>query len=258
MKRKFIYLIMIFSVLAVLCAVNVAAANKTFTITVKDSNGNYLENIEISMRNDVSINTQITKYTDENGKATFTMYDGIEYGFNVYDSAHNNACIYSPNTYNTSTTVGGLIFTLVPASTTYTTYSDPIELTGGARLSSYYGYRFVSNDLDLHKGLDIAADSGTDIYSVADADYVDHGDDAVGRGYWVLYEISSSRYVLYQHMLNAFDTNNVDDPAEEGITVVGDVGNTGNSFGNHLHIEFLTSSSMNGTNTVDPLRYIYK
>lgn len=107
-----------------------------------------------------------------------------------------------------------------------------------------------------HKGQDIAAPGGTPIYAVADGivtvaglhegpysygNYVQilHGTDDEGR------EFST----LYAHMMQWPSVS-------EGETVVrgqviGYVGSTGYSFGNHLHLEM----KINGTR-VDPLDYV--
>lgn len=261
MKRKIICLLTIFSILLSLGTVSINAASKTFTITLKDTTGAYLEGFTVSMRDSLSGRTN--KTTDENGKATFTLQDGRTYGFNIYDANHNNACTFSSSTYTSATPYAGITYTLPSAASSYTTYTDPIELGNSSPyISSYYGYRYISS-LDVHAGLDIAASPNTNIYSVADSDYYDHGTDLVGRGHWVMFEITSSRYVLYQHMASEFDMSNVDDPTEEGETIIGYVGNTGlttggTTGGHHLHIEFLTSSTKGDSNTVDPLRYIYK
>lgn len=242
-------------------SLNVAAASKQFTITVKDTDGNFLSGIRVSMRNDYSEASQVDLTTDANGKVTFTMYDNKTYGFNVYDKNHNNMCIYSPNKYTTNSTATGLTYTLQKASYSYTTYSNPLTLNGSnIYKSSYYGYRYWGG-LDLHVGLDIAAPADTAIKNVASAYYCDSAlYNSTARGYWVLLKISNSRYVLYQHMKYAYSgTTTTTTPIAAGATI-GYVGGTGGTttYGNHLHIEFMSDSSMTASKTVDPLRFIYK
>ncbi len=260
-SNKIIFYLLIVIILSIMFSINVVAASKQFTITVKDTDGNYLSGIRVSMRNDYSLSSQVELTTDSNGGATFTMYDNKTYGFNVYDTNHNDMCIYSPKTYSTSDNIIGLTFTLQKASYSYTTYSNPITLNGSnIYKSSYYGYRYYGG-LDLHVGLDIAAPADTRIKNVTSAYYCSSAlTNSTARGYWVLLKISGSRYVLYQHMKYAYSgTTTTTTPITSGTTV-GYVGGTGGStkYGNHLHIEFMTDSTMAANKTVDPLRYLYR
>ncbi len=258
--KRTVCFVLIFTIVASLMSLNVCAATKTFTITVKDSSGNALSGITVSMRNNQSISTQVNKTTNASGVATFTMYDNITYGFNVYDKNHNNAVVYSPNTYTTTSNVTGLTFTLLNASSTYPTYTNPLTLSDSISITSYYGYRYYGG-LDLHVGTDIAAPGGTAIKNVVSAKYEDHAlYNSTARGYWVLLKINSSRYVLYQHMQSAYSGTTSTTSSISAGTTIGYVGGTGgsNTYSNHLHIEFLTSSTMSASNTIDPLRFIYK
>ena len=260
-KLKICFIILTMTIMSIVLAVNVAAASKQFTITVRDTDGNPLSGMRVSMRDNYSLDTQVDKVTNANGQVTFTMYDNRTYGFNVYDANHNEMCKYSPNTYTTSSSVIGLGFTFEKASYNYPTYSNPIELNGSTiKHSSYFGYRYYGG-LNLHVGLDIAAPADTAIKNVASAYYQASSlTDSYARGYWVLLKISSSRYVLYQHMKYKYNgTTTTTDLIPSGTTV-GYVGGTGGSitYANHLHIEFLSDSTMSLDKAVDPLRYIYK
>ena len=92
-SNKIIFYLLIVIILSIMFSINVVAASKQFTITVKDTDGNYLSGIRVSMRNDYSLSSQVELTTDSNGGATFTMYDNKTYGFNVYDTNHNDMCI---------------------------------------------------------------------------------------------------------------------------------------------------------------------
>lgn len=63
-------------------------------------------------------------------------------------------------------------------------------------------------------------------------------------------KISSSNYVLYQHMKYAYSGTTKTTEIISSGTTIGYVGGTGGSitYGNHLHIEFLKSSSMSASN----------
>lgn len=85
-----------------------------------------------------------------------------------------------------------------------------------------------------HKGLDIAAPGGTDIYAAADGIVISAGWNPGGYGYFVQIDHLNGYQTVYGHMSAVF--------AAEGQTVtrgqlIGAVGSTGNSSGDHCHFE---------------------
>lgn len=85
-----------------------------------------------------------------------------------------------------------------------------------------------------HKGLDIAAPEGTEIYAAADGYVVSAGWNSGGYGNVVMIEHLDGYATVYAHMIAVY--------AGEGQYVtkgqlIGFVGNTGNSFGDHCHFE---------------------
>lgn len=85
-----------------------------------------------------------------------------------------------------------------------------------------------------HKGMDIAASTGTDIYAAADGEVVSAGWNTGGYGYFVQLGHTDEYQTVYGHMSVVLVT--------EGQYVsrgqlIGKVGNTGNSFGSHCHFE---------------------
>lgn len=119
----------------------------------------------------------------------------------------------------------------------------------GATYSSYFGYRDF--DSSFHKGLDMAAsegtpyyaaDSGTVIYATHDGGY--NG----GAGNWIV--ISHGNGIVTKYMHSSAVYVNVGDYVERGQNI-GAVGNTGNSFGAHLHFQV----EVNGV-AVNPLNYL--
>ena len=123
------------------------------------------------------------------------------------------------------------------------------------RISSPFGYRWGG---DFHGGTDISngASLGEKIVAAADGTVIkanktdewgmsygyytmiDHGRDSKGR----------QIVTLYAHMKKGSPIVNVGDKVVGGQTVIGYIGNTGNSFGAHLHFEV----RVNGTR-VDPV-----
>jgi murein DD-endopeptidase MepM/ murein hydrolase activator NlpD/cytoskeletal protein RodZ len=121
-------------------------------------------------------------------------------------------------------------------------------LQGGGRLASRYGYRThpIFKTRRLHTGVDLASALGTPVYA--------GGDGTVRRAQWLS---GYGRYVELDHV-NGYQTayahmSRIADGLKPGMRVkqgqvVGYVGSTGNSTGNHLHYEI----RVNGR-TVDPL-----
>lgn len=96
----------------------------------------------------------------------------------------------------------------------------------------YVSDPFISNR--NHKGLDIAAPEGTNIYAAGDGIVIAAGWNPGGYGYFVEIDHLNGYQTVYAHMSMVF--------ASEGQTVtrgqlIGAVGNTGYSNGAHCHLE---------------------
>ncbi len=112
-------------------------------------------------------------------------------------------------------------------------------------ISSTFGYRDF--DSSFHKGLDLAASEGTPTYA-ADAGTVIIAGWSDSAGNWVVIDHGNGIVTKYMHHSAL--------AVSAGQTVVkgqqiGYVGNTGNSFGAHLHFQV----EVNGT-AVDPQGYL--
>lgn len=106
-------------------------------------------------------------------------------------------------------------------------FSWPID--GG-----YISDTFISDR--NHKGIDIAAPAGTNIYAAADGVVVTSGWNNGGYGYYVIIDHQNGYKTLYGHCSVLY--------ASEGQTVtrgqlIAGVGTTGNSTGNHCHFEVM-------------------
>lgn len=112
---------------------------------------------------------------------------------------------------------------------------------GTWKASSFYG------DGRNHKGIDICAPSGTDIYAVADGTVIQAGWDG-NYGYCVIIEHSNGMRTLYAHSKQLLCK--AGDKVSQG-EVIALVGTTGQSTGNHLHFEVIV-----GGKYVDPAPYI--
>lgn len=85
-----------------------------------------------------------------------------------------------------------------------------------------------------HKGLDIAANEGTDIYAAADGVVISAGWNSGGYGYMVQIDHLNGYQTIYGHMSAVYAAEN------QTVTrgqLIGAVGNTGNSNGSHCHFE---------------------
>lgn len=121
-------------------------------------------------------------------------------------------------------------------------------LQGGGRLASRYGYRIhpIFKTRRLHAGVDLASPLGTPVYAGGDG-VVKRAQWVSGYGRFVELEHVNGYQTAYAHMSRIADGLKPGDRVKQG-QLVGYVGSTGNSTGNHLHYEI----RINGR-TVDPL-----
>lgn len=85
-----------------------------------------------------------------------------------------------------------------------------------------------------HKGFDIAADMGTDIYAAGDGVVVSAGWNPGGYGYFVMIDHLDGYQTVYAHMSQVYAI--VDTQVKRG-QLIGAVGSTGDSTGPHCHFE---------------------
>lgn len=85
-----------------------------------------------------------------------------------------------------------------------------------------------------HKGLDIAADSGTDIYAADGGTVIEAGWNDGGYGYYVMIDHGNGYVTLYGHASDVYVSSGQTISTGELIAAVG---TTGDSTGNHCHFE---------------------
>ena len=117
------------------------------------------------------------------------------------------------------------------------------------RITSPYGYRIapLRAASEYHTGIDIAGESGTPVYATADG-VVRHSGWAQGYGMCAVIDHGFGYSTLYGHMSEII--------AKEGEQVkrgrlIGRMGSTGTSTGNHLHYEVWT-----GGLPRDPMKFL--
>lgn len=130
----------------------------------------------------------------------------------------------------------------IPSGASTADYSIPetLLLPVEGQLTSHYGFRdnpFESNqeEDEFHLGIDIAAPYGTPVMSALDGQVclVARGD---SRGNYVVIRHRGGLKTLYQHMSYSFVR--VGETVTQGQSI-GEVGDTGNVTGAHLHLELI-------------------
>ena len=103
------------------------------------------------------------------------------------------------------------------------------------RLTSPFGHRInpITGRSTLHRGLDLAAPEGSEVFAVRSGTVIDIGEDPV-LGTYIIISHDNNWVSLYGH-LSAVTTGLWDEVRSGGM--IGRVGTTGQSTGPHLHFE---------------------
>jgi murein DD-endopeptidase MepM/ murein hydrolase activator NlpD len=133
---------------------------------------------------------------------------------------------------------GGRMLSAVSRAS-YSRFSWPAR----GEITSRFGYRWGR----LHSGVDIAGDYGTAVRA-ARTGQVSFAGWWGGYGYLVIIEHGQGFATLYGHLDDYFVNNG--QPVVAG-QLIGNIGNTGNSYGPHLHFEIRV-----GEQPVNPLEYL--
>lgn len=123
------------------------------------------------------------------------------------------------------------------------------------RISSPYGMRVNpdTGELKMHNGIDIAAPRGAPVYAAMDGVII-RREFMNGYGNCIYIKHGDGRVTRYGHM-NQFQPGlTVGSEVRQGA-IIGYVGNTGKSRGNHLHFEIRANDSGNA-GSIDPLKSI--
>ena len=110
--------------------------------------------------------------------------------------------------------------------------------------------RFGLRSSGTHKGLDIAAPTGTTVAASASGTVIFSGWDTYGLGYCVRISHGNGVVTVYGHCSKLYVTKG--ETVSQGQAIAA-VGSTGNSTGSHLHLEI----RVNGT-PQNPQLYLYK
>ncbi|MEE6295720.1 M23 family metallopeptidase [Georgenia wangjunii] len=130
--------------------------------------------------------------------------------------------------------------------------------SGSSNLTSRYGQRIhpISRIPSMHTGTDFSAPVGTPIHAITDGTVTYVGPGRDGRSGMIIileHDVDGETfYSWYNHMYSDGLYVGVGDEVMAG-TVIGAVGNNGNSTGPHLHFEIHTDTELT---TVDSLAWL--
>jgi len=136
-------------------------------------------------------------------------------------------------------------------------FAFPLPKFSKFSCTSPFGYRISPTDgkTQLHGGLDLAIDGGTDIYASKDGKIVEALDGISGSkpstGNYVKILHDDGTHTIYMHMLKGSVAVKVGDEVKQGDKI-GEVGSTGESTGNHLHFTIVDANGKK----VDPYDYL--
>ncbi len=133
-------------------------------------------------------------------------------------------------------------------------FQVPIE-EGKYFISSKFGKRILKGKVSNHTGVDLAAPCGTKVTSAADGNVIlvvnnNRNCTSCGYGNYVIVEHKNGFRTVYGHLTSISVSNG--QKLNSGDKV-GTVGNTGHSYGCHLHFEIRAYEEF-----VDPLKYIHQ
>ncbi len=146
----------------------------------------------------------------------------------------------------------------------------PIDPQSNAVLLSGFGPRKLDSKWKLHAGIDVATQIGEFVHSVSDGvvKLVDFGCPNHGRGMrrkdkkWqcgdsfgnrVAIEINSGEEVLYAHLNPKCPFEVIEGQRVRRSDIIGCVGNSGSTYGPHLHFEVHAKETLKPT---DPLPFL--
>lgn len=116
------------------------------------------------------------------------------------------------------------------------------------RISSYFGWRMLWGVKDYHRGIDIPAPAGTNIYASNSGKVISAVNNHPSYGNYIIIDHGGGYTTLYAHSSKLIAK--VGDVVEQG-DVIALVGTTGNSSGNHVHFEVRINGEIQ-----DPLNYV--
>ncbi|MBR3420972.1 MAG: peptidoglycan DD-metalloendopeptidase family protein [Ruminococcus sp.] len=164
---------------------------------------------------------------EKESKIEITYVDGIEASRKVISNNVTKTPVMEVIGYGT--------YSAMPDNPDTCFFGQPLTGTGQMGWPLDGGYvsdTFISDR--NHKGLDIAAPEGTEIYAAEEGEVVSAGWNSGGYGNVVMIEHPDGYATVYGHMISVYAVEG--EYVQKG-QLIGFVGNTGNSFGDHCHFE---------------------
>jgi len=132
-------------------------------------------------------------------------------------------------------------------------FQVPIE-DGSFRISSKFGKRILNGRVNNHTGVDLAAACRTKVMAAADGTVIlvvhnNRNCSSCGYGNYVILQHKNGFRSVYGHLTSISVRNGAKISSGDKV---GTVGNTGHSYGCHLHFEIRAYEEF-----VDPLKYIH-
>lgn len=110
---------------------------------------------------------------------------------------------------------------------------------GNFRVTSPRGERILNGEKDFHKGIDLVGMEDTTVYAVSSGT-VRTAYQANGAGNYVVVTMEDGRRIFYMHLASFLVKNGAKIKKGEPIGIMG---NTGNSYGSHTHLEIRPEGS---------------
>ncbi len=225
--------------------------------------------------NDSTTTALLTHYSD----GTKTMTGGLSFTATKDGDSNGNLDTYYIRVYAPASATCSYRL-MIEYSTDYASLNWQYPLpTNWVDVSSPAGTRLFNGSYEYHEGIDIPANSGVDVLAVADAYvYRSSWDSSMGN-YVTLYtavvenlaiksrldvdpyDSEASFVITYMHLSLLSVAEGTDVTKEQKI---GEVGTTGYSTGNHLHIGIFSSSTLPNymtanlpTDVINPYDFFY-
>lgn len=211
----------------------------------------------IDSNNESLIRDQINEIYDAKEQYEDLVGGYEEITVTTYDATANS--YWWPIGSAETNTVDGIVFANGDPEVVY------VSSNFGYRKDPFGGGRRFHSGVDIAGGTEgkvnvIAAKDGVVVYPTATAttscpSKSNNKDTCGGKyGNYVIIQHGDGNYTLYAHMYPNSITVKAGDSVRQG-QVIGKMGSSGNSTGNHLHFEIREGSNSQST-TVDPLNYI--
>lgn len=253
-KIIFKFCIIMFSLM---CIMALGAYAVDITIYSKDSNNNYLYGATFELSWSSGSFAPYTVGSQYAGKVFFPLTQGVTYYVNVRKNGYVSnylsfVCPSTATSYNVN----------LGSKTTYLNAAFVKPLSSfdaspqGSDISSGIGWRYLNGEHRFHTGIDIPKPANTAISSIQNGIVTKSTFDSLNLGYYLQSVTTSGTtyYARYCHMISA-SSYIVGNSVYTSNCIIGYVGNTGRSYGNHLHLDISNHESVIQSTAYDPTAF---